>query len=130
VNGLALAQGIIMVSSDNLNVQVLGFIFASFFRCFMYTICLGILPAFLGTNAVGKGSGIMPCAAGLLSLVNIPLAGWAVNSLRGNFFYPNLMYTLIVLPCIYLAWSLGQGMKREDKAKNRLVRSNRDKQED
>jgi MFS family permease len=130
VNGLALVQGIIMVSSDNLNVQVLGFIFASFFRCFMYTICLGILPAFLGTNAVGKGSGIMPCAAGLLSLVNIPLASWAVNSLGGNFFYPNLMYTLVVLPCIYLAWSLGQGMKREDKAKNRLVRSKRDKQED
>jgi hypothetical protein len=96
----------------------------------MYTICLGILPAFLGTNAVGKGSGIMPCAAGLLSLVNIPLASWAVNSLGGNFFYPNLMYTLVVLPCIYLAWSLGQGMKREDKAKNRLVRSKRDKQED
>ena len=31
VNFLALAQGIIRRSSDNLNVQVLGFIFASFF---------------------------------------------------------------------------------------------------
>ena len=117
VNALALAQGIIMVSSDNLNVQVLGFIFASFFRCFMYTICLGILPAFLGVNAVGKGSGVMPCVAGLLSLVNIPLASWAVNGLDGNFFYPNLIYTLLVLPCVYLAWALGQGMKREDKAR-------------
>ena len=124
VNALALAQGVIMVSSDNLNVQVLGFIFASFFRCFMYTICLGILPAFLGVNAVGKGSGIMPCIAGLLSLVNIPLASWAVNGLNGNFFYPNLIYTLLVLPCIYLAWELGQGMKREDQAKNRLVKLN------
>lgn len=125
VNALALGQGIIMVSSDNLNVQVLGFVFASFFRCFMYTISLGILPTFLGINAVGKASGIMPCAAGILALVNIPLASWAVNGLDGNFFYPNLIYTLVVIPCIYAAWVLGQGIKREDAAKERLSRKSK-----
>jgi len=92
INALALGQGIVMVSSGNLNVQVLGFVLASFFRCFMYTISLGILPTFLGVNAVGKATGIMPCVAGILALINIPLASWAVNILGGNFFYPNLIY--------------------------------------
>lgn len=119
VNALALGQGIIMVASENLNVQVLGFVFASLFRCFMYTISLGILPTFLGFNVVGKASGIMPCIAGLLSLVNIPMANWAVNDLDGNFFYPNLIYTILVIPCIYAAWVIGRGIKREDAAKER-----------
>lgn len=117
INFLALVHGIIKVSSDNLNVQVIGFVVFSFFRCFLFTISFSFLPTFLGTKVVGKSAGILSCIQGLFSFINIPLASLAVNQLDGNFFVPNLFYTLATLPCIYAAWIIGEGIKKEEQAK-------------
>jgi hypothetical protein len=117
INVLAIGHGIVMVSSESLNVQILGFLVASFFRCFLYATTFSFVPTFLGAQVVGKGSGILPCVTGIFGFVNIPLAHWAVNGLDGNFFYPNLLFTLLVLPCIGLAWIMGKGIGREQRVK-------------
>jgi hypothetical protein len=53
---------------------------------------------------------------GLTSMVNIPLASWAVNGLDGNFFLPNLIYTIATIPFFYVAWLMGAGIKIEKRA--------------
>mmetsp|Transcript_7389 Transcript_7389/g.16142 ORF Transcript_7389/g.16142 Transcript_7389/m.16142 type:complete len:576 (-) Transcript_7389:44-1771(-) len=115
VNVLGMAQGIIQVSSDNLNVQVVGFIFYSFYRCFLFSVSFSCLPAFLSGQVLGKGYGFLILCGGVLGLVNIPLSNVAVNLLGGNFFIPNLLYLLGCIPCSCLAWRVGRGFKREKK---------------
>ena len=41
---------------------------------------------------------------GAFSFVNIPLARVTLVKLDGDFFVPNLAWTLMVLPCVVLAW--------------------------
>lgn len=79
INVLSLAHGIILTSSDNLNVQILGFIIFSFFRCFLFTISFSFVPTFMSQSVVGRGSGIMTFWFGVLSFVNIGLSSWAVS---------------------------------------------------
>lgn len=121
INILSLAHGIIVTSSSNLNVQILGFLMFSFFRCFLFTVSLSFVPTFLRQSVVGRGSGIMTFCFGLLSFVNIGLSNWAVNGLGGNFFWPNLILTLAVLPCILLAWLMGQCIQQENEARSRIM---------
>jgi len=120
INVLSLAHGIILTSSDNLNVQVLGFLIFSLFRCFLFTVSFSFVPTFLGQSVVGRGSGIMTFWFGLLSFVNVGLSHWAVNGLGGNFFWPNLILTLAVVPCIFLAWLMGKCIQQEEQAKLEL----------
>ena len=118
INVLSLAHGITMVSSDNLNVQILGFFIFSFFRCFLFTVTFSFIPTFMGQSAVGRGSGIITFWFGLLSFVNIGLSNWAVNGLGGNFFWPNLILTIAVVPCIFLAWLMRKCIQQESEAKS------------
>ena len=120
VNALAILQGIIQVSSDNLNVQVIGFVFYSFYRCFLFSVCFSCLPAFLNGIVLGKGYGLLIFSGGVLSLMNIPLSNAAVQKLGGNFFVPNLIYTILCAPCIILVWLIHRGFKREAEEKDRL----------
>ena len=120
INILSLAHGIILTSTDNLNVQVLGFLIFSFFRCFFFTVSFSFVPTFLGQSVVGRGSGILMFWFGLLSFVNIGLSNWAVNGLGGNFFWPNLILTLAVVPCIVLAWLMGKCIRQEQQVKEEL----------
>lgn len=120
INILSLAHGIILTSSDNLNVQILGFLIFSFFRCFLFTVSFSFVPTFQGQTVVGRGTGIMTFCFGLLSLVNIGLSSWAINGLGGNFFWPNLILTLAVIPCIALAWIMGKCIQQEQQAKLKL----------
>jgi hypothetical protein len=43
INVLAIIHGVIKVSSDNLNVQILGFAVFSFFRCFLVSVSMWML---------------------------------------------------------------------------------------
>jgi hypothetical protein len=103
-NALALGYNLIRTSSDNLNVQILGFIFFSFFRCFLYGVTFSFLPTILAPNVTGKASGLLFFTAGVTAFLNIPLANLAVETYDGNFFVPNLVYTILVVPCIAAAW--------------------------
>lgn len=120
INILSLAHGIIMVSSDNLNVQVFGFLIFSFFRCFLFTVSFSFVTTFLGNRVVGRGSGYMTFWFGLLSFINVGLSSWAINGLDGNFFWPNFILTLAVFPCIVLAWIMGKCIDQEHRAKEQL----------
>jgi hypothetical protein len=61
---------------------------------------------------------------GLLSFADIGLSSWAVNGLDGNFFWPNLILTLAVVPCIFLAWLMGKCIQQEAEAKAELKDEN------
>ena len=117
VNLLALAHQIIRVSSDNLNVQVAGFVLFSFFRCFFFAITLSYLPMLFHPAVVGKATGILYAAGSIVSLINLPLVNVAVERLNGNFFIPNLVYTILVFPCILAACGLGRYMEKEKRAR-------------
>lgn len=119
VSILGLFQGIIQVSSDNLNVQIIGFFIFSFYRSFLFSVTFSSLPAFLADHVVGKGYGCLAFVAGVVSFINIPLANAVTTSLGGNFFVPNLVYTVLCVPCAYLAWRVHNGFKREDAARRR-----------
>lgn len=114
VNALSLIHGIIQVSSDNLNVQVVGFIFFTFFRSFLFAVVFSFIPEFLGEKVIGKGAGLMNVSAGLCSFVNIPLVQHAVR--EGDFFVPNLFYTVLVIPCIIIALFIRRGIQKEQRA--------------
>lgn len=121
VNALALLHGIIQVSTENLNVQILGFVAFSFFRCFLFAVSFSFLPTFLGGEVIGKAASLLVSLGGIVLFLNIPLANAAVNQLGGNFFWPNMFYTLIVLPNIAVVWFIGRCIDREHEA-TRLLR--------
>ena len=121
INVLAISYGIVKVASDSLRVQVFGFLLFSMFRCFMFTISFSFLPTFLSGKVVGRGAGVMVLSQGITSLINIPLASWAVNGLDGNFFLPNLLLTIAVIPFFFVASLLGAGVRKETRASMLLV---------
>ncbi len=49
-------------------------------------------------------------------LVNIGLATWLVNGLEEDFFVINLLYTLLILPIIWVAFKIGICIKMEEAA--------------
>jgi MFS family permease len=113
-NLLGICQGIVQVSSKNLSVQILGFVFYSFYRCFLFSVTFSALAAFIRGDVLGKGCGIYILSGGLVGLAfNIPLSNVAVNYLGGNFFIPNLIYLLGCLPCIFLCYQVGRGFAKE-----------------
>lgn len=118
INVLGLLHGIIQVSTNNLNIQVLGFLIFSFYRCFVLAICFGFLPTYLGMTVVGRGAGILTLSKGIMCAVNIPLAVVAINRLDGNFFWPNLALTLVSIPCVAMAWYIGWDIQRNEQAKD------------
>ena len=117
-NILALIYSLVKVTTDSLQVQVVGFVAFSFFRSFLFGITFSFLPALLSHNVAGTAAGFMYCSAAVLSSINIVLSKIAVEQLHGNFLLPNLIYTCMILPCILAAFGLGQAMKRESECKN------------
>jgi hypothetical protein len=122
VNALAAIHGIIQVSSTNLNVQVLGFVVFSFYRSFLFSVVFSFLPNFLGRKVVGKANGLLQVSAGLTSFLNIPLSNAAINKWDGNFFIPNLIYTVLVIPFCYTAYVMGKGIRLEETEKSKSMR--------
>ena len=111
---LGVVHGLIQISCDELNgVQILGFLVFSFYRCFLFSIVFSYLPTLLAPNVVGKGVGALHMAGGILSFLNIPLSNVAVKYLDGNFFVPNLVYTILAVPCAAAAYLIGQTIKKE-----------------
>ena len=92
------------IREHDLNVQVLGFVIFSVYRCFIFSVCFGFLPTYLGVPVVGRGAGILTLAQGIECAVNIPIGVVAINRLDGNFFWLNLAYTFASVPCVNLAW--------------------------
>lgn len=117
VNALALGYNLVRLLSDSLNVQVLGFILFSFFRCFLFGVSFSFLPTLLSPQVVGKAAGILYAITGVTSYINIPLATLAVKGQDGDFFIPTLIYTLLIIPSVVASWGIGRVIKMEDKVK-------------
>jgi hypothetical protein len=118
---LALLHGIIQLSSDNLNVQILGFVVFSFYRCFTFATVFSFLPIFLGGAAIGRGAGTICFWSALFGLINIGLASWLVNGLEEDFFVVNLLYTVFVLPVVWVTFKIGICIKWEEAAAASLL---------
>lgn len=80
INLLALAHGIVQISSRNLNIQVIGFVIFVMYRAFIFAVSFSFLSTFVSGAVVGKLTGLMLGAAGIFSLCNIPLGTWPIVS--------------------------------------------------
>lgn len=122
VNFLSIVHGLIQILSTNLNVQVLGFVAFTLSRCFTNCVCFSLMASFLSPNVTGKGAGIYSCAVGVCLIVNIPLSNQGVSD--SGFFVPNLLYTVLIAPCIIGAWLIGKWEKRDEAAAKEAGASN------
>jgi len=116
INVLGIIHGVIQLSTDNLNVQVIGFCVFSFYRCFLFSTCFSFLPVFLSGATVGRGAGILNFAASFFSLSNLGLVYLGIEVYDNDFFVPNLILTCAMIPCIGIAWWMGRCIQQEQKA--------------
>ena len=117
INALAIGYNLVRLLSDDLNVQIIGFILFSFFRCFLFGVTFSVLPVLLSQNIVGKAMGLTFGTSGLTAYVNVPLSNLAIEKKEGDFFIPNLIYTLAVIPCFLLSWGLAKAIDKETRIK-------------
>lgn len=123
INAMALAYLLIRLCSEDLDVQIVGFIIFSFYRCFMFGLALSFLPTFMSHNLVGKATGLLNLGTGILSFINIPLNTLAQTKLDRNFFVPNLVHTLMLIPCGLAVVGIRQSIVQEERAKERRDRA-------
>jgi hypothetical protein len=120
INVLALGYTLVRLLSDDLNVQILGFILFSFFRSFLFGVTFSILPVLLSADVVGKATGLLYALAGVTAYINVPLSKFALEQQNGDFFIPNLMYAILIAPCVVAAWWLGKAIEKEDRIRRML----------
>ena len=123
INILALGYSLIRLLSDNLDVQILGFILFSFFRSFLFGVTFSALPVLLSPDIVGKAQGLSLVFTGLVTYVNVPLSRYAIEK-KGDFFVPNLIYTILIAPCTWASWELAKAIDKE-----KTIRRQRRKQQ-
>ena len=119
INILAIGYSLIRLLSDDLDVQIVGFILFSFFRSFLFGVTFSAIPVFLSPDVVGKAMGITYALAGVTSYVNIPLSRLAIEEKDGDFFIPNLIYTCLIGPCMVASWMLASAIDKESKIRER-----------
>jgi hypothetical protein len=110
VNFAAVVHGLTQLLFTDLRLQVIGFVAFSIFRSFLYGVSFSLLASFLSPNVTGKGAGLFSFAVGLCLIVNIPLSN---EALRNSFFIPNLIYTVLVGPCILAVCILGVWIQKD-----------------
>ena len=116
INVLALGYCLIRLFSHDLDVQILGFVIFSFYRCFLFGITLSFLPVVLAPKVVGKASGIMFALTGAAAFINVPLSAFALEQRNGDFFIPNLIYTFMIIPCVVAAWVINREITKEKRS--------------
>jgi hypothetical protein len=116
INVLALGYCLIRLFSHDLDVQILGFVIFSFYRCFLFGITLSFLPVVLAPKVVGKASGIMFALTGAAAFINVPLSAFALEQKNGDFFIPNLIYTFMIIPCVVAAWVINREITKEKRS--------------
>ncbi len=118
VNILAIAHGLIQVTSDSLRVQVVGFVVFSVLRCFIFAITFNVLASFIAPDNTGKAAGVINLAAVIGIFLNIPLTNLAVLKYDGSFFVPNLIYTVGPVLFIFVSVKMKKLIEQNDAARN------------
>ena len=121
VNVLGLGYMLVRLCSTDLNVQIIGFILFAIFRCFLYSTFQSLVPILFSTDLVGFVTGILIGVPGVTAFLNIPLAKYTIQYADGNFFVANLLYTLLIIPCILAAYGIGRTIRNEDDTKARVT---------
>ena len=117
INILSIGYMIIKVTSDNLSIQLIGFVIYSFYRSFLFGISFSYLPNLIGSTVVGLAAGIMTFTAGLANLFQMPMVNIAVKHNGGNFDLSNTIFLCLVVPTIIAVSFLGRYVRMENKAK-------------
>eukprot|EP00548_Thalassiothrix_antarctica_P002971 CAMPEP_0194144522 /NCGR_PEP_ID=MMETSP0152-20130528/13573_1 /TAXON_ID=1049557 /ORGANISM="Thalassiothrix antarctica, Strain L6-D1" /LENGTH=591 /DNA_ID=CAMNT_0038844419 /DNA_START=100 /DNA_END=1876 /DNA_ORIENTATION=+ len=126
VNGLAIAHGIVKVCFKDLNLQILGFVCFTFFRCFLYAVTLSCVATFIGSSVIGRATGTLFVLAGLASLANVGLAQLAMAEESG-FFVPNMVFLVGTIPMVYLTYEIGRALETDQRARpDRKISSTRE----
>lgn len=107
MNVLALFHGLVQVCSDDLTIQVFGFVAFTFFRCFLFAVVFSFMASFISSSTAGKGAGFMNLPGGLCMFVNIYLANVAVLRYE-SFFLPNLIYTAPIVLCMIASFYMSK----------------------
>lgn len=113
VNVLGIGYMLVRLCSNNLNVQIIGFVIFAIFRCFLYSTFQSLVPILFSTDLVGFVTGILIGVPGMTAFLNIPLANYTIQSADGNFFVANLIYTLLIIPCILATYGIGRTIQNE-----------------
>jgi hypothetical protein len=116
INVLGFAYSIVKIATRSLNLQIIGFLIFSLYRCFLFSITFSFLPTFIRFDVVGQAIGIVFFVTAVLSIVNIPLAQLAVERFQ-SFWWPNAIWAALNVPCVVAAWQLGRFMTLEGKHK-------------
>jgi hypothetical protein len=115
-NLLAASFLVIMLASDNLNVQIIHFVIFSFYRTFLFGVSFSFLPTLISGDMVGKGVGFMNFSAGIVSLCLIPLSSLATKN--ESYDIPNLIFLSLVVPAAVTIQILGRYIRLEKVAKD------------
>jgi hypothetical protein len=113
VNMLGFGYMLVRLCSTNLNVQIIGFVIFAIFRCFLYSTFQSLVPVLFSTDLVGFVTGILIGVPGITAFLNIPLANYTIKVADGNFFVANLIYTLLIIPCILATCGIGRTLHKE-----------------
>ena len=114
VNVLGICHGLVKVISTNLQVQILGFLLFSFFRCFFFSAVFSTLASFV--SATGRAVGIFFLVAGLGCWINLPLANLAVERYDGNFDHANWVFVILNIPVFVVTYKFGTLLTRDQEA--------------
>jgi hypothetical protein len=102
-----------VIPGANLNIQIIGFVVFSFFRCFLFCVTLSSMPTFVSGDAVARATSVIYVISSAATFINIPLVNLAVESNNGNFFIPNLFFLFLTIPGGVIAWLLGAAIRKD-----------------
>lgn len=81
---------------------------------------MSFIPTLPAPQLIGTACALLYMFTGILSVMNIGMAHLAIEII-GDFFVSDLVYTLLLIPCVILAsWGIGRCIKEEDAAREAL----------
>lgn len=115
VNALGIGYMLVRLCSTDLNVQIIGFVIFAIFRCFLYSTFSNLIPILFSSDLVSFVIGILIGIPGITAFLNVPLAKYTIEYADGNFFVANLLYTILIIPSILVAYGIGRTIQNEKK---------------
>lgn len=114
INTLGLLYTLTKVVSDDLNVQIIGFVFFSLYRGFLFGVTFSFLPHVVSGPVIGRAAGIMNMISGAAFFLTIPLARMAISNNDGDFLCPISCTPYSTAPVSWLlrAWACMSKRKR------------------
>eukprot|EP00977_Amphora_coffeiformis_P011968 scaffold2919_cov161-Amphora_coffeaeformis.AAC.5 len=117
INVMGVICSLVKVLSNDLNVQIVGFVIFSLYRGFLFGVSFSFLPHIISDPVMGRATGMLVGISGAAFLISIPLANMAIHTYDGDFFVPNSIVLLTNIPCFFAVAGIGWYMKQENETK-------------